>query len=217
MHIVHLSQRRRAADDRARRGATGVRLTVETCPHYLTFDAEEIPDGATAVQVLPADPRGGQPRALWAGAGRRRRSTASSPTTRRAPPDLKRLRRRRLRRGVGRHRLAAARPAGGVDRGAGSAGTRWPTWSAGWPRARPRLAGLAGKGRIAVGARRRPGRVRARTRRSSSTRPGCTTGTRSRRTPAAPCAASSARPGCAAHASTSTDEPRGRLLTRGEA
>ena len=41
----------------------GVAVTVETCPHYLTFTAEAVPDGATAVQVLPADPRGGQPRA----------------------------------------------------------------------------------------------------------------------------------------------------------
>ena len=31
----------------------GVRLTVETCPHYLTLLAEEIPNGATAFKCCP--------------------------------------------------------------------------------------------------------------------------------------------------------------------
>ena len=35
---------------RARRGLP---LTVETCPHYLTFAAEEIPDGATEFKCAP--------------------------------------------------------------------------------------------------------------------------------------------------------------------
>lgn len=51
-HIVHLSSSdalslfQRARDER-------VALTVETCPHYLTFAAEEIPDGATAFKCAP--------------------------------------------------------------------------------------------------------------------------------------------------------------------
>lgn len=51
-HIVHLSSSdalstfRRARDSR-------VPLTVETCPHYLTFASEEIPDGATAFKCAP--------------------------------------------------------------------------------------------------------------------------------------------------------------------
>lgn len=51
-HIVHLSSSdalttfRRARESR-------VPLTVETCPHYLTFASEEIPDGATAFKCAP--------------------------------------------------------------------------------------------------------------------------------------------------------------------
>jgi len=51
-HVVHLSSSdaldtfRRARDAR-------VPLTVETCPHYLTFAAEEIPDGDTAFKCAP--------------------------------------------------------------------------------------------------------------------------------------------------------------------
>jgi len=37
----------------------GVRVTAETCPHYLTFTAEEIPDGATHSNAA-TDPRGGR-------------------------------------------------------------------------------------------------------------------------------------------------------------
>ncbi len=52
VHIVHLSTA--AALDRLKtaRGA-GARVSVETCPHYLTFAAEEIPDGATAFKCAP--------------------------------------------------------------------------------------------------------------------------------------------------------------------
>lgn len=33
--------------------ADGVPLSVETCPHYLTFVAETIPDGATQFKCCP--------------------------------------------------------------------------------------------------------------------------------------------------------------------
>jgi len=51
-HIVHLSSSdalglfRKARDSRTA-------LTVETCPHYLTFASEEIPDGDTAYKCAP--------------------------------------------------------------------------------------------------------------------------------------------------------------------
>ncbi len=51
-HVVHLSSSdalglfRRAREEKTR-------LTVETCPHYLTFAAEEIPDGATEYKCAP--------------------------------------------------------------------------------------------------------------------------------------------------------------------
>lgn len=51
-HIVHLSSSD-AIDEIVQARQSGVRLTVETCPHYLTLTAEEIPDGATAFKCCP--------------------------------------------------------------------------------------------------------------------------------------------------------------------
>lgn len=52
VHIVHLaSADALPALTDARR--SGVSVTVETCPHYLTFCAEEIADGATAFKCAP--------------------------------------------------------------------------------------------------------------------------------------------------------------------
>jgi len=51
-HIVHLSGADALPVVRAAR-AEGVRLTVETCPHYLAFVAEEIRDGATELKCCP--------------------------------------------------------------------------------------------------------------------------------------------------------------------
>ncbi|KAG5460792.1 MAG: allantoinase [Olpidium bornovanus] len=51
-HIVHLSAG--AALDLVREAKrSGIRLTAETCFHYLAFDAEEIPDGATQFKCCP--------------------------------------------------------------------------------------------------------------------------------------------------------------------
>jgi allantoinase len=52
VHVVHLSSAdavdllRVARDD-------GARVSAETCPHYLTFASEEIPDGATEYKCAP--------------------------------------------------------------------------------------------------------------------------------------------------------------------
>lgn len=51
-HVVHLACADGVTAIAAAR-AEGVRLTVETCPHYLTFAAEGIPDGATAFKCAP--------------------------------------------------------------------------------------------------------------------------------------------------------------------
>ena len=51
-HIVHLSSAEALPAIIAAR-ADGVRLTVETCPHYLTLSAEEIPDGQTQYKCCP--------------------------------------------------------------------------------------------------------------------------------------------------------------------
>ncbi|WP_263383353.1 allantoinase AllB [Granulicella arctica] len=52
LHIVHLSTAMALADLRAAR-AEGLPITVETCPHYLHFAAEEIADGATLLKCAP--------------------------------------------------------------------------------------------------------------------------------------------------------------------
>jgi allantoinase len=52
VHIVHHSSSDALPTVKAAR-AEGLPLTVETCPHYLTFAAEEIPDGATHFKCCP--------------------------------------------------------------------------------------------------------------------------------------------------------------------
>jgi allantoinase len=47
--------------------ANGVRLTVETCPHYLCLRAEEIPDGATQFKCCPPIRDDGNREELWRG------------------------------------------------------------------------------------------------------------------------------------------------------
>ena len=51
-HIVHLGSSEALPMIRDAR-ESGLPLTAETCPHYLTFAAEEIPDGATAFKCAP--------------------------------------------------------------------------------------------------------------------------------------------------------------------
>jgi allantoinase len=52
VHIVHVSSAEGA--DRIREAkARGVRITGETCPHYLTFSSDEIRDGATEYKCAP--------------------------------------------------------------------------------------------------------------------------------------------------------------------
>jgi allantoinase len=52
VHIVHLSSVEALADLKTAR-AEGLPITVETCPHYLHFAAEDIADGATAFKCAP--------------------------------------------------------------------------------------------------------------------------------------------------------------------
>jgi len=52
IHVVHLASGGALPDLQAAR-AGGVSITVETCPHYLTFAAEEIPSGATPFKCAP--------------------------------------------------------------------------------------------------------------------------------------------------------------------
>ena len=66
VHIVHLSSSRSLDLIRSAR-ARGLPLTVETCPHYLTFAAEVIPDGATEYKCAPPVRGGAERDALWQG------------------------------------------------------------------------------------------------------------------------------------------------------
>ncbi|WP_330254353.1 allantoinase AllB [Nocardia sp. NBC_00565] len=45
----------------------GVQITAETCPHYLSFSSEEIPDGATQFKCCPPIRESGNRELLWAG------------------------------------------------------------------------------------------------------------------------------------------------------
>jgi allantoinase len=52
VHVVHVSSAEVLPILRQAR-AEGLPLTAETCPHYLTFTAEEIPDGGVAFKCAP--------------------------------------------------------------------------------------------------------------------------------------------------------------------
>jgi allantoinase len=87
VHIVHVSSKE-GVDAIASAKADWVPITAETCPHYLTFCAEEIPDGATEFKCAPPIREASHRAALWDGLGRGALDavvTDHSP----APPALK--------------------------------------------------------------------------------------------------------------------------------
>ena len=129
--------------------ADGVDVSVETCPHYLTFDAETIADGATQFKCCPPIREAANRELLWRGLGEGVIDLVCSDHSP-CPPELKRL-------DIGDFALAwggvaslqvglpvvwtEARARGiGLDRV-----VRWMS------EAPARLAGLPGKGAIAVG------------------------------------------------------------------
>ncbi|SDF41215.1 allantoinase [Blastococcus fimeti] len=66
VHVLHLSSARalpllRAAKDE------GLPVTVETCPHYLTFTAEQVPDAAARYKCCPPIRDAANRDELWAG------------------------------------------------------------------------------------------------------------------------------------------------------
>jgi allantoinase len=65
-HVVHLSASAALPVLRAAR-ADGVDVSVETCPHYLFFDAGTVPDGATELKCCPPIRDAANRDALWAG------------------------------------------------------------------------------------------------------------------------------------------------------
>jgi allantoinase len=66
VHVVHLSSAGALPVLRAAK-ADGLRVTVETCPHYLVLRAEDVPDGATQYKCCPPLRDGRNRDALWSG------------------------------------------------------------------------------------------------------------------------------------------------------
>ncbi|MTD55315.1 allantoinase AllB [Amycolatopsis pithecellobii] len=146
-HILHLSSSDALAMiGQARRD--GVALTVETCPHYLTFRAEEIPDGATEFKCCPPIRESRNRELLWQGLADGTIDCVVSDHSP-CPPELKHTNDFGLAWG-GISSLQVAFPAvwtGARDRGFTLAEVI--RWMAERPAAQ---AGLTRKGRIDVGA-----------------------------------------------------------------
>ena len=148
VHVVHLADADALPLLRGAR-ADGVRVTVETCPHYLTFAAEEVADGATSFKCCPPIREASHREALWDAlttGGVDLVVSDHSPCT----PDLKRLDDGDFGAAWGGiASLQVALPTvwtGAHARGIGlDEVVRWMST------APARLAGLSGKGAIAVG------------------------------------------------------------------
>jgi allantoinase len=63
-HVVHLATEQ-AVPQLLEARAAGLPVTVETCPHYLTFEATQIPDGATEFKCAPPIREGVTRQGLW--------------------------------------------------------------------------------------------------------------------------------------------------------
>jgi len=66
VHILHLASASALPLIAAAR-ADGVAVSAETCPHYLTFCAEQVPDGATEYKCCPPIRDAAHRDGLWAG------------------------------------------------------------------------------------------------------------------------------------------------------
>ncbi len=66
VHVVHLSSSSAIATIEKARDR-GVKITAETCPHYLSLASEEIPDGATAFKCAPPIREKANRENLWKG------------------------------------------------------------------------------------------------------------------------------------------------------
>ncbi|MEU3301790.1 allantoinase AllB [Streptomyces sp. NPDC006678] len=66
VHVLHLSSADALPLIAAAR-AEGVRITAESCPHFLTLTAEEVPDGATEFKCCPPIREAANQDALWQG------------------------------------------------------------------------------------------------------------------------------------------------------
>ena len=148
VHILHVSSSDVLAMLASAR-RDGVPITAETCPHYLTFAAEEIPDGATQYKCCPPIREAANRELLWQGL---RDGVIDMVVTDHSPstPDLKALDTGDF--GVawgGISSLQLGLSAVWIEaRERGFALTDIARWMSAAP---ARHAGLPGKGQIAVG------------------------------------------------------------------
>jgi allantoinase len=148
IHIVHLSSSDALATLRKAK-SDGYAVTVEACPHYLTFDAEDIGDGRTEFKCAPPIREKDNREKLWAALGDGTIdfiATDHSP----CPPAMKLLEAGDfLRAWSGIASLELSLPAAWTEASSrGYAVPRLAEWLCSGP---ARLAGLERKGRIAVG------------------------------------------------------------------
>jgi len=147
-HILHVSSADAIGLLAAAR-AEGLAVTSETCPHYLTLAAEEVPAGATEFKCCPPIRERGNSERLWAGLRAGVIDCIVSDHSP-CPPELKLPRAGDFARAWGGiASLQLSLPvvwSYGRERGFGLADLA--RWMAAFPAG---LAGLADKGRIAVG------------------------------------------------------------------
>jgi allantoinase len=148
VHIVHLASRE-ALPLLEEARARGVRMTVETCPHYLTFVAEDIPDGATEYKCAPPIRSASHREALWRALERGTIDMIASDHSP-APAELRRREEGDFAAAWGgiaslQLGLSAVRSS---TRGRHAGIARIVSWMAARPAA---ITGLTRKGRIAVG------------------------------------------------------------------
>jgi allantoinase len=146
VHILHVSSAL-CLQPLARAREEGVRITAETCPHYLTLMAEEIPEGATQFKCCPPIRSSANRDGLWRGLADGVLSCVvsdHSPST----PDLKVPDFAAAWGGISSLQLGLTAVWTEASR-RGHALEEVVRWMSGSPAA---LAGLRGKGAIAVGA-----------------------------------------------------------------
>lgn len=88
MHVVHVASAEVMPLLRGAR-AEGLPLTAETCPHYLHFAAETIPDGGTAWKCAPPIRSADNREQLWHALAKRELELVASDHSP-APPELRR-------------------------------------------------------------------------------------------------------------------------------
>jgi len=149
VHVLHLSSAG-ALPLLAQARRDGLRVSAETCPHYLTFDAGSIPDGATRFKCCPPIRDAGNRERLWRGLADGVVDLVASDHSP-CPPELKRPDSGDFGAAWGGiASLQLSLPAvWTAARGRGHGPADLARWMAERPAA---LAGLAGKGRIAPGA-----------------------------------------------------------------